>query len=694
MALTLARGPAPGAERVAVAPPRAPRTDRFSPQIQGLRAVAVVSVVLYHLWPDRLRGGYVGVDVFFVISGFLICGHLLRELESTGRIRLATFWARRIRRLLPAAFLVLAVSIAFVVVAMPAFGWAQNLSEIRAAGAYVENWQLAADAIDYLAAENSPSLVQHFWSLSVEEQFYFFQPLLLVAAFALGRNRKVVVGALTAVVVVSLGYSILLTMTQPGIAYFSTGTRAWEFALGGLVAAVPLARNASAQVRAALGWCGLALIGFALLFYTEATPFPGWTAAVPVLGTALVLAAGDARTAWAPGRLLGTLPFRRIGDWSYSIYLWHWPLIVAVPVVLGRASGWKIKTLILVGAVLLAVLTKRFVEDRWRRAPKAGGVARTYIAMVVAVGTIAVATTGAAVWQDTDTATRARSAQTAIASAPAECVGIQAVVHSCARPYAVTDTVVPAVAADDVPWNRGVAASSQCPGESSTSAPIAHACVFNKPLHPARTVVLVGDSHADHFIDALNMYAAEHAWRFITYTREGCSGIPSRAEPDPLCREWSAAVHAKLLASTDIDAVVVSAYASHEPWTVDDAVRAWKPLLTAGMDVVALRDVPGMPDGTTAPACVAAHLREYDPCTTPVPPEGKTEVAARAVGMPSVGVNDLLCQGGRCHAVIGGLIVYMDEAHLTLTFEHSLSEVLGSRVAAAFDRQRGAGTPS
>ncbi|MFV0252273.1 MAG: acyltransferase family protein, partial [Beutenbergiaceae bacterium] len=235
----------------------------FRPEVQGLRAIAVGVVVLFHLWPLRMPGGYVGVDVFFVISGFLITSHLYREVERTGTVRLLDFWARRIRRLLPASLLVLAVSLVLVLAWVPTTQWLTNARELIASALYVENWALAADAVDYLAEGNQPSVAQHFWSLSVEEQFYLIWPLLMLAALALavrtGWNRRyAMVAALSLVGGASFVWSIWATSQDRASAYFITPTRVWEFAIGAAIALVPLAPGLLARVL--LGWAGLAAI--------------------------------------------------------------------------------------------------------------------------------------------------------------------------------------------------------------------------------------------------------------------------------------------------------------------------------------------------------------------------------------------------------------------------------------------------
>ncbi|MFC6344952.1 acyltransferase family protein, partial [Nocardioides hankookensis] len=212
----------------------------FRPEIQGLRAVAVLLVIAYHLYPNRVPGGYVGVDVFFVLSGFLITSHLFREADSTSHLSLVRFWGRRIRRLLPASLLVLAVSLVLTWVWVPQSMWEQTLRQIGASALYVENWALAAEAVDYSAIGNEPTLVQHYWSLSVEEQFYLVWPLLVVAALLLVRRRgvalrPVLTGVFGAVVLASFVYSVVITSHDTARAYFVTPTRAWEFGVGALV---------------------------------------------------------------------------------------------------------------------------------------------------------------------------------------------------------------------------------------------------------------------------------------------------------------------------------------------------------------------------------------------------------------------------------------------------------------------------
>ncbi|MCL2424142.1 MAG: acyltransferase, partial [Micrococcales bacterium] len=359
------------------------RTD-----IQGLRAIAVSTVVVFHLWPTVLSGGYVGVDVFLVISGFLITTHLLRK-PVRGLRDLATFWARRIRRLIPAATLVLAVTVVAGAIWLPSTVRGALGRDGAAAALYVQNWSLASSETDYLSADQMPSAMQHYWSLSIEEQFYVFWPILLGVVWVLaalvarrtGKDRGTLAVAVTvgATVAASLAWSAHLTSTDPARAYFVSTTRIWELALGGLLAAVLAVAATSKRparpwrhgrwVRAGVAWVGLVLIAVAAYQYDGTTPFPGVAALVPTVGALMVIAAAADQVRGGPGRVLALRPVQWLGDISYSIYLWHWPLIIIVPFVINRSLGFVDALGVLGLTLVLSALTKRFVEDRLRWHP-------------------------------------------------------------------------------------------------------------------------------------------------------------------------------------------------------------------------------------------------------------------------------------------------------------------------------------
>jgi peptidoglycan/LPS O-acetylase OafA/YrhL len=352
----------------------APRSS-FRPDVQGLRAFAVVVVVLDHLfgWPT---GGFVGVDVFFVISGFLITGLLLREYEKTGRISFVGFYRRRVKRILPVAILVLVSTVA---VAYVLFGRARFQSTVVDAVwalLFAANWRFAATGTDYFQSSGPVSPLQHYWSLAVEEQFYFVWPWLMLLLFVLflrrgtrsGRRARLVTGiAITGLGAASFAWAMWQTADNATVAYFSTFTRGWELGVGAALAvAAPALARLPEWCRPVLAWIGLAGMTASLFLITSESAFPGPWAALPVLSTALVIAAGCGAVTHRTLAVLTNPVSRYIGDISYSMYLWHWPLIVFGGILL--AEGSPLDQALLIAAIVLAsVYSYHLVEDPIRR---------------------------------------------------------------------------------------------------------------------------------------------------------------------------------------------------------------------------------------------------------------------------------------------------------------------------------------
>ena len=343
------------------------------PEIQALRALAVVLVVIYHVNPyGLLPGGYIGVDVFFVISGFLITAHIAKGLERDGGFKLSGFYMRRVRRLLPAALTVLAVVGVMTFVFLPATRWNGTAPEIASSVFYVQNWYLAEHSVAYLAAETR-SPIEHFWSLSVEEQFYLFWPAFLILAAWIGRRfartRLALVVGIAAITAASFAFSVLATYTAPYWAYFATTTRVWELGAGGLLALTAPQLKIDRRYRIALSWAGLLVIAWCAMNFSAGTVFPGYIAAVPVIATAVVITAGDVPGRMSTSWLANLRATQFIGDISYSIYLWHWPLIALAPwVILG--AGYVLPPFMwlvpVVACVFVAWLSKRYIEDPFR----------------------------------------------------------------------------------------------------------------------------------------------------------------------------------------------------------------------------------------------------------------------------------------------------------------------------------------
>lgn len=658
-----------------------------------------MSVVVYHLWPNRLPGGFVGVDVFFAISGFLITGHLLREGETTGTVRIVRFWARRVRRLLPASLLVLVATSVAVLVVVPRSYWSQFAEGILGSTLYVQNWVLASQSVDYLAADNAPTPVQHFWSLSVEEQFYLVWPVLVVIALLLARRahvttRRMVFGALAVVFVVSLTSSVWLTATDPGLAYFATFTRAWEFAAGGILAVLfPRPVERSARARSLLSWAGWAIIAVSLLQFTGTTPFPSYTAVIPIVGALLVIAAGvptapsRSGTSWSPSGIMTFGPVQAVGDLSYSIYLWHWPLIVILPFATGQSLRTVDKLAILAGSVVLSMVTRSLVEGpgqrAFRHASERTRAARTFGAMAIAMALVAVVPVSTVfITQREDATSSARAAERA--SNDAACFGAPAMISTDCDDRPDADALLPSRASlfDDT------GKAFECYRTEGQAA--IKKCSFGSNTAGAPRIALVGDSHGAMLIPGLAEQAARLGWHLDTYV--GYNGVwqergsLSTAADRTYAQQLQSALDG---GSYDLILSTSHRYSGASKSKVDQVTRsvraAWADVEEHGAKVAVIRDNPQITDAalqcvTNAPstttdfgACRVSRANGLSGTDWGVE-------AAQGTSVPVIDLERFFCKGDTCPVVVGGVIVYRDEHHITATFSKTLAPMLADAV--------------
>ncbi|MGL4256738.1 MAG: acyltransferase family protein [Microbacterium sp.] len=678
---------------------RTPRgRDEFRPDVQALRAIAVLAVVLYHLWPNRLTGGFVGVDVFFVISGFLITSHLLRELSDTGSIRVGSFWARRAKRLLPAALLVLALTAITAFVVMPPTVLPQTFREVLASVFYVENWALVQSSVDYLAADNIATPVQHFWTLSVEEQFYIALPLILLGVALSARRlrwdlRRSVLASLATVTVLSFAYSVWLTAWSAATSYFSTATRLWEFGVGGLVGAVVLLRRPILRTMSVV--VGLTMIGVSIATYGPMTPFPGPAAAVPVLGTALVLAGGSGTFLSVVGRLRSVA---MIGGTSYAIYLWHWPPIVLLPYVTNRPLTTFEKLGILAGTLVVAWISTRFWEDPIRFSPRLlGGSRPRTVGLVMAIAMLAVAAipaAGLAIGSHEAAARAALSEQILERDLP--CLGAASLADPSCADSSLGDVLVPAPqdAPDDlVPrpdcWSTG-------------SDPTLNVCTLGPTSGYERHILVVGDSHAKALLSGLEAMAADRNWRIELAGRAACYWTAhdlhqNTKEQAGACSEWRSSLQEYVRDQTGLDAIVavkarrsladevdIADPAVAMSTVVEGMAAAWDSRGDVGIPLIALVDNPRMPPETVD--CVVRHGAEAaESCALPegdvMPPDGVVEAVALAQNAHAVDLTRLYCDT-LCRPVIGNVVVYRDGRHLTDTYARTIAPYLADEIEA------------
>lgn len=674
-----------------------PQRDDFQPEIQGLRAVAVLLVVIYHLWPGRLSGGFIGVDVFFVISGYLITAHLVREVKKTGRLSAARFWGRRVRRLLPLALTVSALSTAAVYLIAPSTVWELTVRQVVASTLYVQNWVLAGDAVDYSAKDNDPTIAQHYWSLSIEEQFYFAWPLLIVAILAVlalvrargGRTpepRVLLVGALVTVGVVSFACSVVLTAGDQATAYFVTQTRVWEFVFGAMVSLLPIGvlRGRGAIVA---GWAALAVIAGTGYVFSSATPFPGWVAVLPVGATALALVTLRDREWHSAGFWLTRKPMVFLGDVSYGLYLWHWPLIVLAPYALDHPPTAAEKIGLLGLGILLSWVSKIVVEDPLRHsallrpARNSLGFAAAGMALVTVALLVVVPPPG-----------QASGPAEYTAADPCYGPGVLDPANDCGSLAGGAPVPPPAAVERE---NRQDIAYPDCQADADTSDVVS--CTLGA-TDGRRTIAIVGDSHATAWFAALDRLGQQNDWRVLTFTRSSCPfTFAQRNDPDEqgrtdrraTCDRHVDRVLDKITADPDIDTVVSGAYSSAYTFTarpslpltspaIDGFTKIWSRLGEAGKQVVVMADVP-LTGPQNVPTCLA---EKSDPVECAVPRDKALPArrmaqaaAARATKLPNVSLVDLtdqFCDPRLCYAQLGSVIVYRDKSHVSKTFARAL----------------------
>lgn len=661
--------------------------------IQGLRALAVGLVVVAHAGIPGVDGGFVGVDVFFVLSGFLITGLLLKEGERTGRVSIADFYARRARRILPAATLVILAVLAWTAWQEPVARLEAIRSDALWSSVFLANVHFAAIGTDYFAT-GTESPLQHYWSLAVEEQFYVVWPLLVLALLLMKARRRMLFVALLVLTMVSFVWSVWQTQSSPIEAYFSTPARAHELGIGALLAmAAPYLVRMGDRLRNLLVVAGLAMVAVATLTFDATTAFPSYNALLPVLGTAALVAAGCGREARL-SQLLGRQPFRYVGDLSYSIYLWHWPVLIFGA---EHVEGWSGTALLIAVTLGLSSLSYHFVEQPFQtgRVPKLKGL-RHLLLWPVSLVLVLLGAQGATSYGES-ALERSREEAAAYYSERPEAV---AKVSPREIESALTDALELADSGAPVPpelanldrlggdiWQRPF---SDCYASFPDTE---HEICAAGDEEADRTVLVLGDSHAGMWAPAVAKLGKRHGFRVELVMKVGCAiyDVPQRnrgtAYPEcPEFREWALAQ----VAESQPDAVVLGNRGLLAVEGDDDSEREqrWREgveqtvaeLLQITPTVKVLADIPVAPEDPRE--CLGASDAVLGDCV--VAEEGAeirsnpiTQEAAEAAGADYVDIVGLLCHDGRCPMVVGDTVTYRDKAHITLSWSRIVARRLG-----------------
>jgi peptidoglycan/LPS O-acetylase OafA/YrhL len=684
-------------------------------------------VLLYHAGLPFMPGGFIGVDVFFVISGFLITGLLVSELERTGRLSIPGFYARRIKRLLPATMVVLLSVVVLSWLFLSPLRRASTAGDVASSALYVSNWHFANQAVNYLAMGEDPSPVLHFWSLAVEEQFYVVWPLLLILGAIVARRRRwslrpAFLGLITVICVGSFVYSLHVTHASPGWAYFSSLSRAWELGIGAALAILaPWLGRVPSRAGQALGWAGLLAILWAAFSFSDATPFPGSAALVPVLGAAAVIGAGVSAGPNGPVRVLGTRPMGHVGRLSYSWYLWHWPLLVIAAAIWGHLGVFA-ALLVLAVSYVPTVLTNRLVEDPFRKSVvlvqyprRAFALAGVTMSSVLIASYLLAASVPAA---PAVAAGQAKGAQ-ALTNVPGVFPGVTPTtgMASSSNPSATA----PAIHRTTKAALTRPQAFTPDPNHARSDLPKLYAdgcqrneksvdvrgCVYGDP-NGKTTIGLLGDSHAAQWFPALNTIALDRHYRLVVMTKSGCTPasvlvfnqtLLKRAYTE--CSTWRKAAIARLVSEKPKLVVVsgsfgntvveggkqLTAIASLTA-TRDGLAATLKALTASGSKVLVLRDTPR--PGFDVPECVSAAGQNLTKCASArskafIPASTGVEQAAAQLtkGATYVDLDNAVCPSDPCPPIIGNVLVYRDTDHMTATYAATLEPVVAESVDAA-----------
>jgi peptidoglycan/LPS O-acetylase OafA/YrhL len=734
----------PSLDRVLATPHRAVRRSLhghvergFRPDIEGLRAIAVIAVIAFHLGVPGVSGGFIGVDVFFVVSGFLITRLILGELAASGSISLRTFWGRRARRLLPASTLTVIVTVMFAQRMLPPLSMRSLAVDAVAAGTFTTNFVFADRLGDYFGAQfgsTNPSPLLHYWSLAVEEQFYLcWPPLLVLLTRRPQQYRRLVLATIVVLATVSLGVSVWLTSSRPSWAFFLLPARMGELLAGAALAVVGSGIAAiPARWRATLGWLGIAVVAGACLGFDETIPWPGLAVLLPVVATmAVIVSVPSSVIPWAPAAVLAVPPLQWVGRHSYALYLWHWPALVLAEAEWGPLS-WPQRFAAIGVAVGASALSVRLVENPVRHSRYFSAVSWRSLSLGLAMCVLMVGV-------GLDLRSSTVRLDGGVEAAAPELAGPSTVLPvGIAAPPLSTLTVPPTTTADvttsasvatlavpDPPTGqlaqlvsstqqalRQATASAPVPSNlrpsldsaRDRSAPYNDGCVnigANSQLQPCeygttgggRTVLLYGDSHAVQWFEPLEQIALQRGWRLVVLAKGGCP-VAEVDVPTPVLHFTCPPYRDRAIAwieRNEPDLVVVGNSYTQYPADADEWVEGTdatvERLAEVSPNIVLIGDNPASTQDP--PACLSEHLDDASECATSradaiLPERISAEVAAaRNHGVTFVDTTDWFCTDDVCPVVLGNLLVMRDETHITAPMAEFLRPLLEAAIVSS-----------
>ncbi|WP_427018893.1 acyltransferase family protein [Pseudarthrobacter sp. P1] len=663
--------------------PEPPPQRKFLAEVQGLRSLAVLMVVVYHVWLGRVSGG---VDIFLLISAFLMTRQFTRKVEQGAPLRLLRHWLHLFKRLLPIAAVVLLAVLGATHLWLPQTIWRSIYAQSWASLGYFENWALAASSVTYGATGPSDSSpLQHFWSLSIQGQVFILWPLVFAVAAVLAkmfklRYRVLLAYIFGAIFALSLAFSIQETATNQAFAYFDTRARLWEFALGSLLALALPWLDLPRAARVVLGWFGIAAMVSCGIVLTVQQEFPGFVALWPTLAAAMIIIAGKTDHRFGADRFLSSKPLVYMGDNSYGLYLWHWPILVVYLAVADKERpGPLAGTAIILVSIALAILSTRLVEKpirNWKWAESS--TRRAAVVMVACALLVAVPLGGIQLKMIIDAPKPSLGSTAANPGAAALFPGYVRKDAEAGAPLvpALTDV------ADQWPvWDGGCQVLD--PADESRTR-----CDNGIDTNPAKTIVVVGSSHALVWSTPFLDLAKKNNWRVVAFTAGFCPITDGTDTTVPAgCTDFVANSIDSALALKPDAVITTSTRAAYNFTTTEYMDPSWAPLISkvsdAGIPVVAIRDTPRF-DQTpleSGPECLAKHPTDPAACSTSFNQNFSDEAPTDALRADLHGVKFLdftayFCPNNNCPAAIGNVVVYKDGSHVTTTYMHTMTPVV------------------
>ncbi|MBT2583906.1 acyltransferase family protein [Planococcus sp. ISL-109] len=648
---------------------------RFRPELEGVRAVAALLVAVYHIWIGSVSGG---VDVFFIVSGYLITTSLLSRIVRDGRINYIENLLGLAKRLFPLAFTVMAISAVVSIFLLPMSTWRQTIAELFSSMFYFQNWQLANSAVDYLGQNNEASPFQHFWALSIQGQFYVTWPIIITLVYLFATKilktpvRKTLLAVLSTIFIASLSYSVYITAVNQPWAYFDTFARVWEFSLGGILALLLPYLKFSGRAHLIMGWVGLAVIAFTGMVLPVSTVFPGFAALLPTGGVILVIIAAENGQAFGVQKLLGSKPFQYFGSISYGFYLWHWPLLVFYYAYFNTETVSTLGGLgILALTFVLSIVSIRLVEAPVRQLPvkkskkRLSTVLMTLMLPALLVGlswgAFVQASTGGSFTTEDNPGARAVSE------------GIQPTRGADIQPDFLT-------AKEDLPTFYG---ADDCTTNGGTSTDLKD-CSFGVTENPEHVVALVGGSHSGHWFPALEEIAEELNMRIDVYIKDACRFTADDFDEllTESCMEWNDNLEEHLMEEPP-DMIFTTATVDKGDTVPGGYIEKWQ-RFEGVADIFAVRDNPRMKVDPTLcldKLSIANCSVERSEALSDVVPWENTDGISSNVSFADM--SEYFCTGTTCSPVVGNVLVYRDHHHLTTLYSKTLGPALKEQLEPA-----------